>query len=107
SARSGQVSEWSEPNRFTVVRGGTGSGIDVAEWNVERVGGSVYIIAGRTQPGMLVRSQGREVFAGSDGSFRIQISSRSSEAPVEVGDDRGNQAGFVISLRNSAVLRRY
>ena len=107
SARSGQVSEWSEPSRFTVVRGGAGSGIDVAEWNVERVGGSVYIIAGRTQPGMLVRSQGREVFAGPDGSFRIQISSRSSEASVEVGDDRGNRAGFVISLRNSAVLRRY
>ncbi|HSI87492.1 MAG TPA: hypothetical protein VK918_00415, partial [Pyrinomonadaceae bacterium] len=107
SARSGQISEWSEPSRFTVVRGGTGSGIDAAEWNVERVGGSVYIIAARTQPGMLVRSQGREVFAGPDGSFRIQISSRASEANVEIGDERGNRAGFVISLRNSNVLRRY
>lgn len=107
TARSGQMSEWSEPSRFSVVRGQSSASIDVQEWNVERVGGSVYIISGKALPGLLVRSQGREVFAGGDGSFRLQISSSSSEVNVEFNDDRGNRAGFVISLRNSRVLRRY
>ena len=107
TARSGQTSEWSEPSRFSVVRGQSSAAIDVQNWNVERVGGNVYIISGRALPGLLVRSQGREVYAGSDGSFRLQISSGSSEVNVEFNDDRGNRAGFVISLRNSRVLRRY
>lgn len=107
TARSGQTSEWSEPSRFSVVRGQSSAAIDVQNWNVERVGGNVYIISGRALPGLLVRSQGREVYAGSDGSFRLQISSGSSEVNVEFNDDRGNRAGFVISLRSSRVLRRY
>lgn len=107
TARSGQTSEWSEPSRFSVVRGQSSAAIDVQNWNVERVGGNVYIISGRALPGLLVRSQGREVYAGSDGSFRLQISSGSTEVNVEFNDDRGNRAGFVISLRNSRVLRRY
>jgi len=107
TARSGQTSEWSEPSRFSVVRGQSSAAIDVQNWNVERVGGSIYIISGKALPGLLVRSQGREVYAGSDGSFRLQISSGSSEVNVEFNDDRGNRAGFVLSLRNSRVVRRY
>jgi hypothetical protein len=37
----------------------------------------------------------------------MQISSPSVETAVEIGDDRGNRSGFIISLRNGAVLRRY
>ncbi len=107
TVRSGQTSEWSEPSRFSVVRGQSSAAIDVQNWNVERVGGNVYIISGKALPGLLVRSQGREVYAGSDGSFRLQISSGTSEINVEFSDDRGNRAGFVLSLRNSRVLRRY
>ena len=81
--------------------------MDATDWHVERVGGNVYIVTGRTRPGLLVRAAGREVFAASDGSFRLQISSTSSEANFEIGDDRGNRTGFVISMRNGAVLRRY
>lgn len=107
TARSGQTSEWSEPARFSVARGSGNSGIDVTEWNVERVGGTVYIISGRTRPGLLVRAQGREVFAGGDGAFRLQVSTPSSEMAIEMGDDRGNRAGFVLSLRNARVVRRF
>jgi hypothetical protein len=107
TVRSGQTSEWSEPSRFSVVRGQSSAAIDVQNWNVERVGGNVYIISGKALPGLLVRSQGREVYAGSDGAFRLQVSSGSSEINVEFSDDRGNRAGFVLSLRNSRVLRRY
>lgn len=107
TARSGQTSDWSEPGRFSVARGNANSGIEVTEWNVERVGGNIYIISGRTRPGLLIRAQGREVFAGGDGSFRLQVSTPSSEMAVEMGDDRGNRAGFVLSLRNARVVRRF
>ncbi len=107
TARSGQTSDWSEPGRFTVIRREAAMTVEVSEWKVERVGGNIYIISGRTRPGLLVRSLGREAFAGGDGSFKLQISTPSADAAVEMSDDRGNRAGFVLSLRNSRVLRRY
>jgi hypothetical protein len=107
SARSGQASEWSEPARFNVARGSSSSGIDVSDWKAERVGGTVYIVSGRTRPGLLVRAQGREVFAGGDGAFRLQVSTPSREMALELSDDRGNRAGFVLSLRSAQVVRRF
>ncbi|MFN6964714.1 MAG: hypothetical protein ACK4S4_13235 [Pyrinomonadaceae bacterium] len=107
TARSGQKTDWSEPWKFTILRSEGGRSIDVTEWRVENVGGSVYLVTGRTQPGLAVRSQGREVFAASDGSFRLQISSTSAVAPIELGDDRGNRAGFILSLRTGSVTRRF
>ena len=107
TARSGQTSEWSEPFKFIVVRREANRSIDVAGWHVENVGGNVYIIGGRTLPGLLVKSQGNQVFASADGGFRLQISSQLSEAAVELADDRGNRVGFVVSLKNARVLRKY
>lgn len=107
TARSGQVSEWNDAWRFSVVRRESSQAIEGSDWNVERVGGNVYIISGRTQPGLFVRSQGREVYAGSDGSFRLQIVTPLSEIAIEMSDDRGNRAGFVLSLRSARVLRRF
>ena len=89
-----------------IKRGGSIS-IETSEWTADRVGGNIYFISGKTQPGMVVRSQGRETFAGPDGSFRLQISTPSAETKVEVVDDRGNRAGFVISLRTGNLLGRY
>lgn len=107
TARSGQTTDWSEPWKFMVVRSGESIDIAASDWHVESVGGNVYIVTGKTQPGMVVRSQGRQVNAGADGSFKIQIHSPSIEAAVEIGDDRGNRIGFILSLRNGRVLRRY
>jgi hypothetical protein len=106
TGRSGQTTNWSDAWKFAVVRGGSG-GIDAGDWHVDHVGGSVYVITGRTQPGMVVTSQGRQTFAGADGTFRLQIASPSGETNVEVGDDRGNRTGFVLNLNNGGVVRRY
>jgi len=106
TGRSGQTTNWNDAWKFMVVRGGSG-GIDATDWQVQHVGGSVYIISGRTQPGMIVTSQGRQTFTGQDGAFRLQISSPSGETNVEVGDDRGNRSGFVLNLGNGTVVRRY
>lgn len=107
TGRSGQTTNWNDAWKFMVVRAGERMAIDASDWRVERVGGNVYLLSGRTQPGMAVRAAGRDTFAGADGTFRLQISSPSVETAVEIGDDRGNRGGFIISLRNGAVLRRY
>ena len=104
---SGQTSDWSEPWKFNVVKRETSTAFDVADWSVVRVGGNIFMITGRTQRGLRVRSQGRETFAVADGSFRLQISTPLSEAAVEFVDDKGNRAGFVVSLTSSRVLRRF
>jgi len=107
TSKSGQTTPWNDAWKFMVVRGGGGNAIDASGWQVERLGGSVYLISGRTAPGMTVRSQGNATNAGPDGTFRVQISSPSIETTVEIADDRGNRTRFVISLRNGNVLRRF
>jgi len=96
TSRSGQTTAWNEQWKFTVVKGGENVTIDATEWSVERVGGNIYLIAGRTLPGMTVRSQTRETISGPDGTFKMQISSPSIETAVEIGDGRGNRSGFII-----------
>jgi hypothetical protein len=107
TSRSGQTSDWSDPGRFSVIRQQASMAVEASEWKVERVGGNVYIVSGRTRPGLLVRALGREAFAGGDGTFRLQIATPQSEIAVEMSDDRGNRGGFVVSLRNGRVLRKY
>jgi hypothetical protein len=105
--RSGQTTEWSKQSKFTIVHGTAITTIDATDFKVESMGGRVYLISGRTRPGMVVRCLGKQVFSGSDGTFNMQISSPSISAAVEIGDDRGSRSGYVISLRNGGVLRRY
>ncbi|MBK9156446.1 MAG: FecR domain-containing protein [Chloracidobacterium sp.] len=107
TARSGQTSDWSEPFRFAVVKREASRNLELGGLSVESVGGSVFILAGTTQPGTQVRSQGNQVFAGPDGTFRLQISTQLSEAAIELGDDRGNRAGYVVSLKTAKVLRKF
>jgi hypothetical protein len=108
TAKSGQTTEWAEPWKFQVVKNESGRSIEVTEWRSENIGGNVYLISGRTQPGLAVRIQGREpMYVGSDGSFRIQVTTPSAVAAVEVSDDRGNRSGFVLSLQTAKVMRRY
>ncbi|CAN5625193.1 hypothetical protein BH20ACI4_BH20ACI4_10070 [soil metagenome] len=100
TAASGQTSDWSEPQKFTVIKNAANKAIDASEWRVEAMGGSIYRIYGRTQAGATVRSAGRDTFAAADGSFVLQISASSSETRVDISDDKGNRGSFVISLRN-------
>ncbi|MDQ3802119.1 MAG: FecR family protein, partial [Acidobacteriota bacterium] len=107
TAASGQSSEWSEPWRFTVLRREQGETISAGDWQVENLGGRVYRINGKTQPGATVRILGRETFAGGDGSFVLQVSAPSAEVTVEISDEQGNRRRFVLSLASAKVLRQY
>jgi hypothetical protein len=107
TGKSGQITNWSEAFRFVVVKGSGSATIDAGEWTVESVGGNVYLIGGRTLPGMVVRALERQVFAGPDGLFKIQVSTPSTEVHVEIGDDRGNRSGYILSMRSGNLVGRY
>lgn len=108
TAKSGQTTDWNEPWKFQIVRNDGGRSIEVSEWRTENIGGNVFLITGRTQPGLAVRTQGREpTYAASDGTFRLQVSTPSSVVAIEVSDDRGNRSGFILSLQTAKVMRRY
>jgi hypothetical protein len=96
-APSGQTSEWSEPQKFTIAEGGGGGGsgerLSVSAVTFEYVAGSIYLARGRTQPGNTVRINGRDTLAAADGSFRLQtnLAPGAREVWVEVEDPQGNR----------------
>ena len=107
TAPSGQTSDWGEPSKFTVIKREAGDALNGTDWQVEKVGGNIYLISGRTQPGATVRILGRETFAASDGSFRLQVSTPASEVVVEIGDERGNRNRMALSLTSARILRQF
>ncbi len=107
TARSGQTTNWNDQWKFTVTKRGGTINIETSDWAVEALGGNVFLISGRTKPGMSVSAMGRTTFAGPDGAFKLQISTPSAEASIEIGDDRGNRSGFILSMRTGKVTGRF
>jgi len=98
---SGQASDWSEPQKFSVVaEGGTGEQVQVSGVTVEYVAGSIYLVRGRTQPGITVRCAGRETLAARDGSFKLQINAPpgARDFQLEAADPQGNRGTFRFPL---------
>ncbi|RMG03995.1 MAG: hypothetical protein D6735_07560 [Acidobacteria bacterium] len=104
TASSGQVTEWSEPWRFTIVRKEEKKALNATNWQVENLGGGIYRVSAKTKPGVTVRILGRETFALNDGSFTIQIRSFASEVKVEILDENGTGSEFLLSLTNGRIL---
>ena len=104
SVESGQLSEWSDPSKFTLIKRSNSARIEATDWDVEDVGGGIFIVRGKTKSGAIVRVSGRETFAKSDGSFRLQISTSSSTAVIEIYDEKGNKSRFVLSLKRGKVI---
>ncbi|HLL15331.1 MAG TPA: FecR domain-containing protein [Pyrinomonadaceae bacterium] len=94
-AASGQISEWTEPQKFTIVATGQGTGEHITVSNVafEFIGGSIYMARGHTQPGNTIRINGRETLASADGSFQLQISMprAAREIIIEAEDSQGTR----------------
>jgi hypothetical protein len=102
---SGQASDWSEFWKFTVTRDAANAQLAATEWQVERIGGNVYRLSGKTQPGTNARAAGRETFADAGGSFTLQISSPSQSVTIELSDERGNRARYNLSLATGNAVR--
>ncbi len=106
SAASGQISEWSEPLKFTVIKRVMTAELTAGDWGVEKVGGNVYSINGKTQAGAVVRCSGRETFATSDGSFRLQIFAAANQTTVEITDETGNRSRYILSLNSGRAVKQ-
>jgi hypothetical protein len=99
TAATGQTSDWSEPKKFIVAQRGTGSQVAVSSLTTELLGGNIYLVRGRAEPGTTIRTGGRETIVPSDGSFQIQISvSGSHEIVVEAQDPQGNSSQYKLPL---------
>jgi hypothetical protein len=106
SSASGQTSDWSEFWKFTITKAAASGTLEATDWQVETVGGNIYLISGKTQPGATVRIQGREVFATANGSFRLQVSAGSPNVTVEISDERGNRSRYGLNLTSARAVRQ-
>lgn len=104
TASTGQASDWSDPKKFIIATGGTGSRVPVSNLSAELLGGSVYIIRGRAEPGTTIRIAGRETLVPTEGSFQLQIAAPpgTPEINVEAEDPRGNSSQYRLSLAPGA-----
>jgi hypothetical protein len=102
TAATGQTSDWSEPKKFIIATRGTGSRVAVSNLVTELLGGNVYLIRGRAEPGTTIRVTGRETLVPTDGSFQLQITAPpgAREVTVEATDPQGNSSPYRLSLTN-------
>lgn len=100
TASSGQASEWSEPQKFIVAPPDRGGGVSVTDWAIEYLGGNIYIVRGKAQPGTTLRISEREVLTASDGAFQLQItaSDGAREVEAEARDPDGNSSRYRVFL---------
>lgn len=99
-APSGQTSDWSDPKKFMVATRGTGSRVPVSNLAAELLGGRLYLIRGRAEPGTTIRVAGRDTIVPTDGSFQLQITAApgTQEINIEAEDPRGNSTPYKVSL---------
>ena len=104
--RSGQVSEWTEAQKFTIADAAQTSDerITISNVSFEFVAGNIYLLRGRTQAGNTVRTGGRETLAASDGSFQLQISvpRAAREINVEAEDPQGTRSQLRLAFTPDA-----
>ena len=77
------------------------STISVSNLVAVYLGGNVYIIRGKTSPGITVQVSGRESIAASDGAFQVQITAPPStrEITIQVSDSQGNSNHYQVPLK--------
>ena len=99
TAASGQASDWSDPLKFVVMARGSAQ-VAVSDLSTELLGGSIYLIRGKADPGVTIRCSGRETIAAADGSFQIQVTAAATtrDLALEAQDSRGNTSQYRVSL---------
>jgi hypothetical protein len=102
TAASGQASDWSDPLKFVVTPRGS-SQVNVSDLSSELLGGSIYLIRGKADPGVTIKCSGRETIAGPDGGFQIQVTAAAAtlDLILEAQDSRGNMSQYKVSLRSA------
>ena len=101
TAASGQVSDWSEAHKFNVTLKGTGSQVAVSSLSAELLGGKIYLVRGRAEPGTTVRVADREMIVPAEKAFVLQITApdNAGEITLEAEDSQGNSSHYQVPLR--------
>jgi len=104
TAASGQVSDWSDPQKFMVATRGSASEVSVSNLAAELLGGNIYLVRGQAEPGTTIHVGGRDAIVPSDGSFQIQItaSAGAREVMVDAQDNQGNSSQYKLQLAGRA-----
>jgi hypothetical protein len=94
------MSDWSDPKKFMVATRGAGSQVPVSNLSAELLGGNIYLVRGRSDPGTKIRIAGRETLVAADGSFQIQITVPRGDRQIriEAQDSRGNSSQYPLTL---------
>ena len=108
TAASGQASDWSDPLKFIVATRGTGSQVGASNLTAELLGGNLYLVRGRAEPGTTIRVSGRETIVNPDGSFQLQliIPAGARDVTVEAQDPQGNSSQYKVSLSGRSARGR-
>jgi len=103
-ASSGQTSDWNEPRKFNIVTRGTGVRVPVSNLTAEYLGGRIYLVRGRSEPGTTIHIAGRETIVPAEGSFQLQITAPQGTQNVDIDaeDPRGNSTPYHLSLSGRA-----
>jgi FecR protein len=104
TATTGQMSDWSDPLKFIVATRGTGSQVAVSALSSELLGGNLYLVRGRAEPGTTIRVGGRETIVATDGSFQVQVTAARAtrEVTLEAQDPQGNSSQYKVALSGRA-----
>jgi hypothetical protein len=83
---------------------GTGTRVPVSNLVAEFIGGRIYLIRGRSEPGTTIRIAGRETIVPAEGSFQLQITvpPGTQEINIDAEDPRGNSTPYSLSLSGHA-----
>jgi len=78
--------------------------VSVLNLSAELLGGNLYLVRGRAEPGTTIRVGDRETIVATDGSFQIQIAAARAtrEVTVEAHDPQGNSSQYKLSLSGRA-----
>jgi hypothetical protein len=100
TASTGQTSDWSEPKKFIIAARGSGSKVPVSNLTAELLGGNVYLIRGRAEPGTTIRVVGRETLVPSEGLFQLQTTAPpgTQEINIDAEDPLGNSSQYRLAL---------
>ena len=104
TAASGQVSDWSDPQKFMVATRGSASQVSVSNLTAELLGGNIFLVRGQAEPGTTIHVGGREALVPTGGSFQIQItaSAGAREVMVDAQDNQGNSSQYKLQLAGRA-----
>jgi FecR protein len=99
--QSGQTSDWSDAQKFTVAPKGTGAQVSVTGLSAELLGGNIYLVRGKAEAGTTVRIADKEMIVPVDKTFQLQITAPSGagEVTLEAADSQGNSSQYKVSLR--------